>query len=61
MRSYVFTEKERKAIRGFMDGSVPRDNPVLMVVLSRVKSFKDLAADVDLYVRVRKTVSTVPA
>ncbi|MGB9693743.1 MAG: hypothetical protein ACPLYF_02755 [Fervidobacterium sp.] len=58
MRSYIFTERERQIIRRFLDGMVERDDPLLMVILSRVKRFAELRNDVDLYVRLREAVST---
>jgi hypothetical protein len=59
MRTYIFTAKERKAIRGFFEGSVSRDDSNLMTIIYRIKSFKDLATDVDLYARLREAVSTI--
>jgi hypothetical protein len=58
MRSYIFTARERGIIRRFLDGMVERDDPLLMVILSRIKRFADLRNDVDLYVRLRESVST---
>jgi hypothetical protein len=58
MRSYIFTKREREIIRSFLDGTVERDDPLLMVILSRIKGFTDLRSDVDLYVRLREAVST---
>jgi hypothetical protein len=55
MRTYIFTEKERKAISGFFNGSTPRDDPALMTVIYRIKSFRNLASDIELYLRLRKT------
>jgi hypothetical protein len=61
MRTYIFTEKERTAISGFLNGSTPRDDPALMTVIYRIKSFKNLTSDVDLYVRLREAIATRPA
>jgi hypothetical protein len=61
MRSYVFTKKERKAISGFLDGSTPRSDPALMTVIYRIKSFRNLASDIDLYVRLRESVAASSA
>jgi len=58
MRSYIFTARERQVIRRFLDGVVERDDPLLMVVVSRVKRFANLRSDVDLYVRLREAVAT---
>jgi len=61
MRTYIFTEKERKAISGFLNGSTARDNPALMTVIYRIKSFRNLASDMDLYVRLRESVTASSA
>jgi hypothetical protein len=58
MRSYIFTKKERQVIRGFFEGSISRSDPNLMNILSRIRNFRDLSSDVDLYIRLRKAVGT---
>jgi hypothetical protein len=62
MRTYIFTEKERRKIRSFLDGTASRrDDPLLMVVLSRVRGFANLRNDVDLYIRLREAISAKTA
>jgi len=58
MRSYIFTERERRIIRGFLDGDVPRNDPGIQQLQSRVKSFTELSGDVDLYLKFREAMST---
>jgi hypothetical protein len=57
MRSYIFTQNEREIIRRFFDGSVSRSDPNLMNILSRVRNFKNLASDVELYRMLREAVT----
>lgn len=59
MRSYIFTVTERKVIRGFLEGKAASNDPALEVIRSRIKSFTELASDIELYVTFRKAVSTV--
>jgi hypothetical protein len=61
MRTYIFTSKERKVIRSFLEGSLPRSDPYLMVILSRVRGSKELPADIELFGRLAKTMSTATA
>jgi len=61
MRSYIFTERERRIIRGFLEGNVKSSDPGLMVIVSRLKGFTNLAEDVELYLRLREAVSTASA
>jgi len=58
MRTYIFTAKERQTIRSFLNGTGPRDDPILMTTLSRIRGFKDLASDVELYLRLREAITT---
>jgi hypothetical protein len=53
MRTYVFTELERKVLYRWLDGQLTLKDLRLQKVLSRVRLFKTLATDIDLYVRVR--------
>jgi len=53
MRSYIFTERERRVIRDLLEGKIGINNPSIQQVRSRIKSFVDLAGDVDLYFRLR--------
>jgi hypothetical protein len=61
MRSYIFTTRERQVIRSFLDSGVKRDDPLLMVVLSRIKGFKNLAMDIELYRRLTEAVAATSA
>jgi len=54
MRSYIFTAKERALIRRALKKHAARKNTALRVTLFRVRHFKELARDVELYVRLRR-------
>jgi hypothetical protein len=58
MRTYIFTKNERQTIVNFLLESIPRSDPNLMVILSRIKTFNDLSSDIDLYNRLREAVTT---
>lgn len=58
MRSYIFTPKEREVIAGFFEGKVKAGDDIMRQIVSRLRSFKDLASDVELYRRLRETVAT---
>jgi hypothetical protein len=57
MRSYIFTEREREIIRKFLKGEIPRNDPAVEQLRSRLKGFSELAADVDLYVKMKEETS----
>jgi hypothetical protein len=57
MRSYVFTPLERQILRDWLKGKVTLKDIRLKKVLSRVRLFKDLAVDVDLYLLVRRRMA----
>jgi len=57
MRSYIFTPLERERIRRFLEGKVDSRDMVIAKLRFRVKTFKDLAGDVELYLRFREAVS----
>jgi hypothetical protein len=59
MRTYIFTERERRIINSFLEGRIKAKDRALSVILARFRGFKNLAQDVDLYVRLREAVSTV--
>ena len=61
MRSYIFTSKERKVIKGFFEGKVKIGDDVLRQVVYRLRRFEDLADDVKLYLRLRKAITTATA
>jgi hypothetical protein len=58
MRTYIFTPLERRILMDWLDGRIPRSDIRVRKILSRVRLFKDLAEDVDLYLRVREAIST---
>jgi hypothetical protein len=58
MRTYIFTQNERAIVRSFLNGDLERTDPRVQVILSRLKAFTNLADDVDLYLRLRETIST---
>jgi len=54
MRSYIFTGRERALIRKALDKRIRLKDRRLHVVMSRLRHFKRLAQDVELYVRLRR-------
>jgi hypothetical protein len=52
MRSYIFTAVERESVDLLLKGMIRSSDPKVAYILSRVRSFKDLARDVDLYLKV---------
>jgi len=54
MRSYIFTERERTLIRRTLKKRISLKDRSLDVILSRLRHFRDLAGDVELYIRLRK-------
>jgi hypothetical protein len=61
MRTYLFTSRERKAIRAFLAKKIKPSDGSIRMILSRVRAFKDLPNDVELYLRLREAVSTKSA
>ena len=59
MRSYIFTPKERQTINGFFQGNVKRGDDIMRQIVVRLRSFTDLSSDIDVYLRLRKAISTV--
>jgi hypothetical protein len=59
MRSYIFTVKERETINRFFEGKAKLGDDIMREIVWRLRSFKDLASDVELYIRLRKAISTV--
>jgi hypothetical protein len=57
MRSYIFTALERRVLRGWLNGELTLKDVRLQKVLSRVRLFKVLAGDVDLYLKVRSRLA----
>jgi len=54
MRSYIFTGRERVLVRKALDKRIRLKDRKLHVVMSRLRHFKELAGDVELYVRLRR-------
>jgi len=61
MRSYIFTAKEREVINGFFEGRVKPGDDIMRQIVVRLRSFKDLAGDVKLYIRLREAISATSA
>jgi len=54
MRSYIFTARERALIKRVLEKRISLKHRSLEVILSRFRHFKELAGDVELYVRLRR-------
>ena len=54
MRSYIFTNRERTLIRRALKKQAALKNRMSRVIFFRVRHFKELAGDVELYVRLRR-------
>jgi len=54
MRSYIFTAKERALIRRILNKQISLRNKTFRVIIFRIRHFKELAGDVELYVRLRR-------
>jgi hypothetical protein len=57
MRSYIFTPKEREIIEGYFRAEVTRGDDIMRQIVLRMKSFKELAADIELYLRLQKRLA----
>jgi hypothetical protein len=57
MRSYIFTAKERKVVKGFLRGEVRASDDVMRQIAVRMRSFKDLPGDIDLYMLLRERLT----
>ena len=64
MRSYIFTPAEREAIMGFLEGRIDFSNAILRRLKYRMREFRRLSEDVELYLRfmdaLTKSESTIP-
>jgi hypothetical protein len=60
MRSYIFTPKERQVIQGFFEGKVKLGDDIMRQIALRLRTFTDLASDVELYLRLREAITTNP-
>lgn len=57
MRSYIFTERERQVIAGFFRGEVKASDDIMRQIVARMRSFRDLARDVELYLELRRRLT----
>jgi len=57
MRSYIFTSLEKRVLMGWLNNKVPSGDIRVRKILSRMKLFRDLSEDVNLYIRVREAVA----
>jgi hypothetical protein len=57
MRTYIFTPLERKIIKGWLKGEISLSDIRLRKILSRVRLFKKLASDVELYLAVSRRLA----
>jgi hypothetical protein len=57
LRSYIFTPAERRAIQGFLDRKIGFSDPVLRRLKYRVKEFRRVAEDVELYLRFKAALA----
>jgi hypothetical protein len=55
LRTYIFTEKERRAIRSVLNGESVAG---FRRIRYRIKTFERLADDVSLYLKARELVTT---
>ncbi len=56
MRTYIFTDRERKIIQGFLSGKIRMTDIDLSKIRSRMKRFKRLKNDIFLYLELWDTV-----
>jgi len=54
MRSYIFNSRERALVRKAIDKRIRLKDRRLHVVMSRLRHFKELARDIELYIRLRR-------
>lgn len=57
MRTYIFTTLEKTILREWLDNEISKGDVRVKKILSRVRLFKNLAGDVDLYVTVRRRLA----
>jgi len=61
MRSYVFTRKEREVISAYLRGEIRASDDIMRQVFIRMRSFRDLSSDADIYLILRGRVAESPA
>ena len=57
MRTYIFTDLERRILKGWLKGEIDWRDIRLRKVLSRIRLFKELSADVELYLAVKRRLA----
>jgi hypothetical protein len=57
LRSYIFTPTEREVIRGFIEGRIGFSNAILRRLKYRMREFRGLAEDVQLYMRFKDALA----
>ena len=57
MRTYIFTERERRILEAYLTKADVDKNKVAKI-MHRVRKYKTLFEDVYLYLQVRKTIGT---
>ena len=58
MRSYIFTERERKTILQYLYTPSETKNKDISTLKSRIKHFNLLSKDIELYVRLTEVMKT---
>ena len=56
MRSYIFTERERKTIFQYLYTPTETKNKDINTLKSRIKHFDLLPKDIELYIRLREAM-----
>jgi len=56
MRTYIFTERERRIIQGFLNRRIRMTDRNLSKIRSRIKHFERLKNDIFLYLELWDTV-----
>jgi hypothetical protein len=57
MRTYIFTDLERRVLNEWLSGALTQKDMRVQRVLSRVRLFSTLASDIDLFMRVRSRLA----
>jgi hypothetical protein len=57
MRTYIFTDRERRILEAFVTGS-NADRTAVSKIMHKIRKHQALFEDVYLYLRVRKTMAT---
>jgi hypothetical protein len=57
MRTYIFTERERRILEAYLVNAANVDKIALSKIIHRFKKYKKLFDDVFLYLQIRKTIT----